>query len=124
MSVFFIRPDPDNVAFQSRQFVDQEMARAHERVEAAEASLERAEIAHYADIDNQTLENQLYRAQQDLHDARLAHKAVFARHQWEMTYQWKRRIKVHPKAMPTPWKHDSSVWKAIFAKFRRPSASE
>lgn len=124
MALFVFRPDPDGVSFQSRQFITAEVDRLNINIESAQARFDAAELAQLGTEADYNIDREYAAAKAILDQANAALKGTFAKHEWEMRHDWKRKIPVHPKQMPTPWIDDPKTWADIFRKYNQQSLNQ
>jgi hypothetical protein len=112
----------DDIPIRAKEFAYREVTRAEQFLVAGRAALEAVEN----DMDNQPEMaggpwddgggRKHERISQEVRQAEKRLKAAHIKYNWEYNNVWSKSIKVHPLAMPTPWKDDADNWVKCFKR--------
>lgn len=124
MSFFFVQPDPpDSVMYAAKSFALSEVKRLEALLTNARAALEAVQ-----DIEDEAYETvgpsnwadpihtKVERLQEEVEKYEKLVANAHLKLYWEGQRQFNRKIKVHPKQMPTPWKDDPNNWAKWFKR--------
>lgn len=113
---FILNSNPESVAVVSRLTANFNAHQSAQALREADEHLDQVERYIYFDNGGDwAYQHALDRATQHCDALFAAHEHNLLKLTWENQGNWKKKIPVHPKAMPTPWKDEKS-WAAIFKR--------
>lgn len=114
--LFVVRPDPNEIAGQARNFALQEVQRSAQTLLQDRGQVEYFQSMHFGDEDQAAdwqAESELNRAETRLEAAQSRHDANLVKLNWENDRRWSLRFKPERK-MFLPWVDATQDWLAIF----------